>query len=177
MARVQSVDHKAVFVFVGDESSQHSERLESVFPANRHGRDALDFCTLSGCEQLVRCPTHTAGNRPDRAMTDVPDIVDVVVGTTLGPSDHWLCSCVLRVEQSVPEYNVRSTFFQMHRTNRDSVRGAVRSFTWSTILKSSDPLVAFDRAISEVIFRNVPTTVLHSRSGDKQWFDASCRRD
>ena len=34
-------------------------------------------------------------------MTDVPDIVDVVVGTPLGTSDHCLFSCVLRVEQSV----------------------------------------------------------------------------
>ena len=34
-------------------------------------------------------------------MTDVPDIVDVVVGTPLGTSDHCLVSCLLRVEQSV----------------------------------------------------------------------------
>ena len=40
----------------------------------------------------------------------------------------------------------------------------------------SDPLVAFDRALGDVNGRYVPTTVLHSRSGDKQWFDASCRR-
>ena len=38
----------------------------------------------------------------------------------------------------------------MHRTNWDNVRSAVRSFTYNTILKSADPLVAFDRAISEV---------------------------
>ena len=36
---------------------------------------------------------------------------------------------------------------------------------------------AFDLAIGEVISRHLPTTVLKSRSGDKQWFDASCRRD
>ena len=50
------------------------------------------------------------------------------------------------------------------------------SFTSSTILKSADPLVAFDRAIGEVIGRYVPKTVLQSRSGDKQWFEASCQR-
>ena len=43
------------------------------------------------------------------------------------------------------------------------------------MLKSADPLVAFDRAIGEVIGRYIPTTVLRSRSGDKQWSDASCR--
>ena len=40
----------------------------------------------------------------------------------------------------------------------------------------ADQLVAFDRAIREVIGRYVPTTVLPSRSGDMQWFMASCRR-
>ena len=109
-------------------------------------------------------------------MTDVPDIVDVFVGTPLEISDHCFVSCVLRVEQSVPEYNIRSTVFLKHRTNLDNVRCAVRSFTWSTIVKSADPLDAFDRAISEVIGRIVPTTVLRCKSGDKHWFDASCRR-
>ena len=93
-------------------------------------------------------------------MTDVRDIVDVVVGTPLGTSAHCFVSCVPRVEQSVSEFNVRSTVFLKHRTNWDSVRSAVRSFTWSTILKSADPLVAFDRAISMVIGRYVCTTLL-----------------
>ena len=47
MARVQSVDDRAVFVFVDDANAHHSEWLESVSPTERHGRDALDFCTLS----------------------------------------------------------------------------------------------------------------------------------
>ena len=146
---------------------------ESVSPTDRHGRDALDFFNLSGCVQLVRCPTQIVRNRLDLVTTDVPDIVDVFVGTPLGTSDHCFVSYVLRVEQSVPEYKVRSTAFLKYRTNWDSVRCAVRSFTWSTILKLAEPSVAFDRAISEVIARYVPTTALHSRSGDKQWFDAS----
>ena len=105
-AQVQSVDDKAVFV--SDANAHHSGWLESVSPTDRHARDALDFCNLSGCEQLVRRPTLSAGNRLDLMMTDVPDIVDVVVGTPLGTSDHCF---VLRVEKSVPEYNVRSTVF------------------------------------------------------------------
>ena len=112
--------------------------MESVSHTDWHGRDALDFCNLSGCEQLV--------------------------------------SCVLGVEQSVPEYNIRSTVVLKHRANWNNVRCAVRSFTWSTILKSADPLDVFDRAIGEVIGRLIPTAVLRRRSGDKQSFDASCLR-
>ena len=43
-------------------------------------------------------------------------------------------------------------------------------------MRPADPLNAFDRAIGGVIGRFVPTTVLLSRSGHKQWFQASCRR-
>ena len=73
-----------------------------VSPSDMQGRDALDFCNLSGLEQLVRCSTHIAGNRLDIVMSDAPDIVNVFVGTPLGTSDHCFVSCVLRVEQSIP---------------------------------------------------------------------------
>ena len=147
-ARVQSVDDKAVFDFVGDANAHPSEWLESVSPTDRHGRDDLDFYNLSGCERLVRCPTLIAGNRLDIVMTDVPDIVDVFVCTPLGPSEHCLVGCVLHVQQSVPEYNVRSTVVLKHRTNWNGVRNAIRSFTWCTILMSANRLDAFDRAIA-----------------------------
>ena len=109
--------------------------------------------------------------------TDANNLVNVCVGTSLGIFDHCCASCVLRVEKSVLEYNIRSTVYRTYHTNWDNVRCAVRSFTWSKILKSVDPLDAFDRTIVEVIRRLVRTTVLHSRSGDKRWFDASCRKN
>ena len=170
VAQVQPLDDTAVFVFVGDANAHHSEWWESVSPTDQHGRDALCFCNLSGCEQLACCPTHIASYRHDLVMTDAEDIVDVFVGSPPESCDHCSVSCVLRVQQSVPEYNVRSTVFMKHRTNLDNVLSVVKSFTWSTILNSADPLNAFDRAIGEVIGRLVPTTVLRSRSGDKQWW-------
>ena len=151
LARAQSVDDKAVFVFVSDANAHHSEWLESFSPTDRHGRDAIEFCNLFGCGQLVLCPTHIAGNILDRVMTDIPNIVDVVVGGPLGTSDRCFASCVLRIEQFVPEYNVRSTVFLKHRTNCKSFRSTARGFTWSTILKSVDPLVAFNRSFGEAI--------------------------
>ena len=98
MVRVESVDDKSVFVFVGDANAHHSEWLKSVSPIDRHGRDALEFCNPSGCEQLMRCPTNIGGNRLDLVMTDVIEIVDVLVGTPQGTSDHCFFSCVLCVE-------------------------------------------------------------------------------
>ena len=122
----------------------------------------------------MRCPTHIGGDRLDLVMIDLPDIVDVVVGTPLSTSDHCFNSCVLRVEPSVTKYNVISTVFLIAPTG--TVSAVVRSITWSTILKSADPIDAFDRAIDEVTGRHVPTTVFRSRSGDKEWFDARCWR-
>ena len=55
---------------------------------------------------MVRCPTHLSGDRLNLVMMDVPDIVDVFVGTPMGTSDHCFVSCVLQVEQSVLEYNI-----------------------------------------------------------------------
>ena len=43
-------------------------------------------------------------------------------------------------------------------------------------MKSAEPLVAFDRAIGEVIGKYVPTIVLRSGSEGKQWFGASFQR-
>ena len=65
MAWVQSVDDKAVFVYVGDANVHHSEWSESVSPTDRHGRDAFDFCNPSGSQH---CPSHIAGNRLDLVM-------------------------------------------------------------------------------------------------------------
>ena len=66
-------------------------------------------------------------------MADIPDIVYLFVGTSQATLDHCFASCVLRVEQSVQEYNVTSTDFLKHRKNWDSVRSVVRSITWRTI--------------------------------------------
>ena len=66
------------------------------------------------------------------------------VGTPLGTSDQCCAGCVLRVEQSIPEYNVKSTVFLKHCTSLEqtlSQPGAARS----------DPLNAFDRVTGEVI--------------------------
>ena len=46
---------------------------------NRHGIAAFDFSIVSGCDQLVVCPTHIHGGILALLMTDVPDLVRVTV--------------------------------------------------------------------------------------------------
>ena len=72
MAAVQAEDVRASFFFVGDLNGYHQEQLGST-TTNRHGVAALDFATVSGCDQLVFGPTHARGGTLNLLMTDVPD--------------------------------------------------------------------------------------------------------
>ena len=52
MATVQAADARDSFLFVGDLNGHHQEWLGST-TTNRHGVAAIDFATVSGCDQLV----------------------------------------------------------------------------------------------------------------------------
>ena len=51
-------------------NGHHQEWLGST-TTNRHGVAALDFATVSGCDQLVVGITHASGGTLDLLMTDV----------------------------------------------------------------------------------------------------------
>ena len=78
MAAVLEADARASFRVVGDLNGHHQEWLGST-TTNRHGVAAIDFATVSGCDQLVIGPTHARGGTLDLLMTDVPDLVRVAV--------------------------------------------------------------------------------------------------
>ena len=67
MAAVQAVDARASFLFVSDLNGHHQEWLGSTTSTttNRHGVAALDFSTVSGCDQLVFGKTHARGGTLD----------------------------------------------------------------------------------------------------------------
>ena len=55
---------------------------------NSHGVAAVDFATVSGCDQLVVGSTHARGGILDLLMTDVPDLIWAAVVPPIGNSDH-----------------------------------------------------------------------------------------
>ena len=69
MAAVQAEDIRASFLIVGDLNGHHQEWLGST-NTNRHGVEAFDFTTVSGCDQLDVGSTHTGGGTLDLMMTD-----------------------------------------------------------------------------------------------------------
>ena len=46
---------------------------------NRHDVAAVDFATVPACDQLVVGPTHARGGALDLLITDVPDLVGLLL--------------------------------------------------------------------------------------------------
>ena len=101
MAAVQAADARASFRFVGDLNGHHQEWLGST-TTNRQGVAALDFATVSGCDQLVIGPSHARGGTLDLLITDVPDLVRVAVVAPICSSDHSSLSIAISIAQAIP---------------------------------------------------------------------------
>ena len=132
MAAVQAEDVRASLLFVGDLNGHHQEWL-SYTTTNHHGVAAFDFTTLHGCDQLVVSPTHARGGTLDLLMTDVPDLVRVVVVALIGNSDHSSLSAVISMTQAVPNLCVSRKVFLIHQVNWNTVCGAIRELPWRNI--------------------------------------------
>ena len=116
MAAVQAEDVRASFLFVGDLNGHHLVWLGST-ATNRHGVAAVDFATVSGCDQLVVGPTHARGGTLDLLMTDVPDLVRVAVVAPIGNSHHSSLSAVISMAQAVSNLCVSRKVFLKHQVN------------------------------------------------------------
>ena len=116
MAAVQAEDVRASFMFVGDLNGHHQEWLGST-TTNRHGVASFDFATVSGCDQLVVCPTNSRGGTLHLLMTDVPDLVWVAVLALIGNSDHSSLSVVISMAQAVPSLCVSRKVSLKHHVN------------------------------------------------------------
>ena len=105
IGRIQSVDPKSVFCFVGDLNCHHSEWLGSHI-TDAHGVAAFDFATVADCSQLVNGPTHRAGGVLDLVLTNVPDLCDVHVHGNVGRSDHASLGVALNLSPTVAGFDV-----------------------------------------------------------------------
>ena len=106
-----------LFIFVGDLNDHHQVWLGST-TMNRHGVAALDFATISGCDQLVIDPTHARGWTLNLLMTDVPGLVQITVVAPLGTSNHSSLSIAISMTQAVPNLCVCRKVLLKHRINR-----------------------------------------------------------
>ena len=124
MAAVQADDGRASFLFVGDLNGHHQEWLGPT-TTNRHGVAAFDFAIVCGCNRLVVSPTYACGGALDLLMTDVPDLVRVVVVAPISNSDHSSPSAVVSMAQAVPNLCASMKVFLKHQVNWNTVCGAI----------------------------------------------------
>ena len=106
--------------FVGDLNGHHQEWLDST-TTNLPGVAALDFATVSGCDQLVIGPTHACGGTLEFLMTDVSDPVQVAVVTPLGSSNHSTLSIAISMAQAIPNLCVSRRALLKHLIGLQSV--------------------------------------------------------
>ena len=107
---------QASFLYAGDLNGHQQEWL-GFTTTNHNGVAAIDFATVSGCDQLVVGPTHARGGTLDLLMTDVPDLVRVTVVAPIGNSDHSSLSAVILMAQSVPNMCVSRKIFLKLQVN------------------------------------------------------------
>ena len=139
MAAVQAADARASFLFVGGSNGHHQEWLGSS-TTNRHGVAALDFATVSGCDQLVIGPTHARGGTLDLLMTDVPDVVWVAVVAPLSSSDHPSLSIAISMAHAIHNLCVSRRVLLKHRVNCSSVCDAIGVLPWRRIWSAENPV-------------------------------------
>ena len=93
---------------------------------NHHGVTAVDFATVSGCDQLGVGPTHACGGTLHLLTTDVPNLVWVAVVAPIGNSYHSSLSAVISMVQAFPNLCVSRKVFLKHQVNWNTVCGAIR---------------------------------------------------
>ena len=175
MARIQSMDKKAVFCFLGDFNCHHQEWLGSP-RTDSHGRMARDFSSLSDCRQLVVGPTHRDGGTLDLVLTDVPDLCKVSLGCHVGRSDHAHLSIELLVSMRVPGFCVQHQMYLKSRVRWDMVEQDIADLPWTVIRHAQSSVEVLDDHLLRIIRARVPQITIRTRNGDKAWFNDECRR-
>ena len=174
MADVQAADARASFLFVCDLNGHHQEWLGST-TTNHHGVEALDFATVSGCDQLVIGLTHARGGTLDLLMTDVPHLVLVAVVVPLGRSDHSSLSIAISMAQAIPNLCVSRRVILKHRVNLTAVCDAIGVLPWRSVWSADNPVERFNVHLSLLVERFVRTKVIRVLDKDKPWFNDDCR--
>ena len=138
LASMQAEDVHALSFFLGDFNGHHQELLGFMI-INRHELAAIDFATVSGCDQQDVGPTHSRGGTLDILTTDVSDQIRVAVVAPLGYSDQSSLSAVISMTKAVSNLCVSRKVFLNHRANWDPVCIAVRDLTWRNLWFTDNP--------------------------------------
>ena len=155
IAAMHAVDVLASFLFMGDLNGHHPSSVSKIWLSpttmNLHGVAALDFATVSECDQLVIGPTHSCGRTLDLLMTDVTDLVQVIVIAPLGNSDHSSLSTAISMAQAVPNLWVSREVLLKHIVSWSAVCDAIRELPWQSIWNGDNPVEILNVHLSLIV--------------------------
>ena len=148
----------------------------------RHGVAALDFSTVSGCDELVIGQTYARGGTFDLLMTAVPDLVWVAVVAPLGSSDHSSLSIAIAMALAIPNLCVSRRVLLKHRVNWNAVCETIGVMPWRSIWSGDNNFERLTVHLSLLVELLVSTKVILVRK-NKPWLmmtagihSTSCRR-
>ena len=176
MAAIQENDREASSVFIGDFNAHHKEWLNFISQTDCHGLRALDFSSESGCDQIIRNPTHRLGNCLDLIFTDTSGVVAGNVGCPIGTSDHSYVSAIIKAEHAVPDISFSCKIYFKSQADWDGILNDLRELDYPDIYKQVDFVASMNDGFERVIVRRIPFRVIKFRIKDKAWFNEDCKR-
>ena len=161
-------------MFVGDLNGHHEEWIGST-TTKRHGIAALDFATVSRCDQLVDDPTHARGGTLGLLMTDVPDLVRVAIVAALASSDHSSLSIAISMAQAIQNLCIIRRVLLKRRVIWTAFCDAIGVMPWRSIWSADNPVEKLNVHLSLLVERFVPIKAIRVCHKDKPWFNDDCR--
>ena len=111
---------------------------------------------------MVTEPTHIDGKVLDLVLTDVPDIVGVRVGSTVGTSDHIAIFIDVVLDQAIPHLACRQEVYLKNSVNWELVRVYMKVLNWNGIIRFPCLVSLFNDALLRVIRIKFPSGRLWS---------------
>ena len=162
------------FLFMDDLNGHYQEWLGSTTTYS-HGIAALDFATVSGCDQPLIGPTHARIGTLDLLITDVPDLERVAVVAPLDSSDHSSPSTAITMAKAVLNLCVIKRVLLKHLVNWTAVCDAIGELPCRSIWNADNPVEGLNVHFCLLVERFVPTKEIRVRNKDKPWFNDECK--
>ena len=104
------------------------------------------FVTVSGFDQLVVCPTHARVGTHNLLLTDVPDLIRVVLVAPIANLDQSSLLAVISMAQAVENLGVGRKLFLRQQVNWNTVCGTIRDLPCRNNLSTDHSVEVFARA-------------------------------
>lgn len=179
VSKIQEIDKKSCFVFMGDYNAHHEEWLGSTC-TDIHGEAALQFCYTLGLSQLVGESTHAGGGRLDLVMTDLAG-VKVSVLPPIGSSDHSCIDINVKFPGLVLEKPIKRLIYLYQKADWNKFRDIIDRTDWNTVIgsKTTKPelsITKFTSVLQAAIRECVPSVVLKSDKRENNWYSNELSR-